>query len=113
MVISRLKAAQQGTRRSIRQKTPSTMQAAKVMVSRVFTVKRPFRRSARASIIRWLLSRADTIIASTWLKITKRSRFSGTIFRVNMVVTAAQIRTTITFSSSASCSFPVPISESS
>ena len=113
MVISRLKAAQQGTRSSFRQKTLSMRQAAKVSVSRVFTVKRPFKRSPRLSSIRLLPSRAEISIASTWLKTTSLIRFSGTRFRANRAVTPAQMSTTSTLTSSAACNLPMPISDSS
>ena len=88
-------------------------QAAKVNVSRVFTVKRPFKRSPRLSSIRLLPRKAETSMASTWLKITSRSRFSGTMPMVNMVVVATQRPTTRRFSRMAICSLKTPTSERS
>ena len=113
MVISRLKAAQQGIRSSCRQNTLSTRQAAKVNVIRVPTVNRPRSRSPRLSSIRLEPSRAETSIASTWLKITSFIRFSGTSPKADRAATPAHSTTTTRLTSKAIWDFAVPISDSS
>ena len=52
MVISRQKAAQQGTRTSTRQDAASTQQAIKVKASREFRLNRPLNRLPSPSSIR-------------------------------------------------------------
>ena len=65
MVISRQKAAQQGTRSSTRQDAASTQQAINVKVSREFRLNRPLKMLPSPSSIRWLPSSPDTSMAST------------------------------------------------